>query len=480
MNSGITYDQRSLDEAVVSSKSAIEHVDSALSSASSTNVSGVSGEVSSSFNSAVSNLQGVAESVKNIPQLYTSWNDKIVQMNVEQMAMASAMGFNYSIKKTQDGYYSVYGMGGAMTVNASCAQYLQDAINLMLSVCPGPFNNNGAKVDKPGAHGRGEAFDIYTALGLRVNYNGGGDTVYYSVNNKKTPISAYQVFYVTYDGPLEDIFNEGKLTIKKAYLKIKPGTTIPANMKKYVVSGLTNVIETDDVETSVPSLNNMRQISVEGKYLNVSELFMDHGWKQIGSYGNPGHNYGGLEWHHFQFYDKLVDPNRPAALPASTGEAPAQVVPATPLPEVAPSPEVTPTTPTPMPSTPTPTVPITPTRPSTPTPSTPTRPSTPTPSTPSPTPAPTPTNILPENKFSNSIPELKSGSLGSMEISTESVKYEVVNIKDSDYQTYLNSLSENGYTLSSDGTYWMKDNNKLYVNYLNSNLTISLSNSTYL
>ena len=46
MNSGISYDQSSLDEAVLSSKSAIEHVDSALNSATSTNVSGVSGEVS--------------------------------------------------------------------------------------------------------------------------------------------------------------------------------------------------------------------------------------------------------------------------------------------------------------------------------------------------------------------------------------------------------------------------------------------------
>ena len=176
----------------------------------------------------------------------------------------------------------------------------------------------------------------------------------------------------------------------------------------------------------------------------------------------------------------------------------------TPLPEVAPSPEITPSTPTPTvpttPSTPTPTVPTTPstptptvpTTPSTPTPtvpttpSTPSRPSTPTPSTPSPTPTPsTPTpsvsaNILPENKFTASMPELKSGSLGAMEISSQSVKYEITNISDSDYQSYLTSLSEKGYKLSADGTYWINGDNRIYVNYLNSNLTINLSNSTYL
>ncbi len=169
---------------------------------------------------------------------------------------------------------------------------------------------------------------------------------------------------------------------------------------------------------------------------------------------------------------------------------------ATPLPEVAPSPEITPSTPTPTvpttPSTPTPTVPTTPstptsTVPTTPsTPSTPSRPSTPTPSTPSPTPTPsTPTpsvsaNILPENKFTASMPELKSGSLGAMEISSQSVKYEITNISDSDYQSYLTSLSEKGYALSSDGTCWINGDNRIYVNYLNSNLTINLSNSTYL
>ena len=63
------------------------------------------------------------------------------------------------------------------------------------------------------------------------------------------------------------------------------------------------------------------------------------------------------------------------------------------------------------------------------------------------------TNILPTNKFSDALPQLSSGKLGPMEISSNSVNYELFNVNNSTYGDYVQSLLDNGYVMSSDGSY---------------------------
>ena len=72
------------------------------------------------------------------------------------------------------------------------------------------------------------------------------------------------------------------------------------------------------------------------------------------------------------------------------------------------------------------------------------------------------TNILPTNKFSEALPQLSSGSLGPMEISGSSVSYEVFGVNNSTYGDYVQSLLDNGYVMSSDGSY-IKGNYQVFT-----------------
>ena len=81
-------------------------------------------------------------------------------------------------------------------------------------------------------------------------------------------------------------------------------------------------------------------------------------------------------------------------------------------------------------------------------------------------------NILPENKFSDIVPEMKYGNLDSMEISKSMVNYSVSNISESNYNDYVNLLENSGFTYL-DGK-WIKDNYELVISYNDNNLTINL------
>lgn len=72
-------------------------------------------------------------------------------------------------------------------------------------------------------------------------------------------------------------------------------------------------------------------------------------------------------------------------------------------------------------------------------------------------------NILPETKFSDAIPALSTGSLGAIEIGENFAKYEVKDLSDVGYATYINKLQNSGYTLSADGTNWT--NGKYLINF---------------
>jgi hypothetical protein len=93
-------------------------------------------------------------------------------------------------------------------------------------------------------------------------------------------------------------------------------------------------------------------------------------------------------------------------------------------------------------------------------------------STPAPVTPAASTYILPENKFSDMLPNITSGNLDSMEISTVHASYDISGINDEVYNNYLNSLKEAGYTLGNDGITWVKDNYTLNLIRNNTDLNI--------
>lgn len=66
-------------------------------------------------------------------------------------------------------------------------------------------------------------------------------------------------------------------------------------------------------------------------------------------------------------------------------------------------------------------------------------------------------NILPDNKFSNGLPPLSTGRLGTMEISKSFVNYEILNVNNETYGDYIQALLDQGYKMMADGSF-IKDN----------------------
>ncbi len=81
---------------------------------------------------------------------------------------------------------------------------------------------------------------------------------------------------------------------------------------------------------------------------------------------------------------------------------------------------------------------------------------------------------MPENKFSKVLPKLADGKLGSMEISSNSVSYQLYDVSNENYDNYVNELLEQGYTMLEDGTF-TKDGYNITMSFTeNGNMTISL------
>lgn len=82
-------------------------------------------------------------------------------------------------------------------------------------------------------------------------------------------------------------------------------------------------------------------------------------------------------------------------------------------------------------------------------------------------------NILPDNKFSDYMPKITSGRLGSMSISKTFVSYEIKNTDIDIYDKYNNDLLKLGYKEISDGVY-QNENYKVLTTYNNGIMTIKL------
>ena len=60
-----------------------------------------------------------------------------------------------------------------------------------------------------------------------------------------------------------------------------------------------------------------------------------------------------------------------------------------------------------------------------------------------------------------------------MEISDTGVSYEVNEVNDSIFSSYINNLQNSGYILSGDGTVWMKDGNSILLTRINDIMKIN-------
>ena len=88
-------------------------------------------------------------------------------------------------------------------------------------------------------------------------------------------------------------------------------------------------------------------------------------------------------------------------------------------------------------------------------------------------PKPNPINVLPENLFSDIVPPLKEGKLGYMEISNKHVMYELTNIKETAYNSYISLLEQNGFTFNGEA--FVKENYIVNLKYDNNTLSLTIN-----
>lgn len=243
----------------------------------------------------------------NLPSIsVVDSNGNVLSMPTEDILRSI---LNSATPKT--GYIEVPGLGKPMTINASVSDSLSEAFALLNTVTNGNFANNGGLVveGKPDGsnHKTGRAYDILTTLGVRLKYNNDG-TVTMAQWNSDTGrtetklVSGYDVFYVTCDVPIEDIYNTRDFKTR-AYVKIDLNTVIPPELQKYIVRNLDNVLEVDDVTKSHPDAAGMHYTKADGIFLDYTALMEDYGWEAISpvtTWTTSERTFQSLEWHHFQ------------------------------------------------------------------------------------------------------------------------------------------------------------------------------------
>ena len=153
-------------------------------------------------------------------------------------------------------------------------------------------------------HRRGLAMDWDTGHAININYNNGDDIVLIRQKGKETTESAYNVFYNTPECSIEEFLtcpNGKSIPYEKGlYAKIPEEIDIPEKYQKYVVNGLSNVIQSTDVTDGTPSAKNLSFVSIDGKFLDVNKIYADAGIQA----GVPGDTWPGgwtnYESHHVE------------------------------------------------------------------------------------------------------------------------------------------------------------------------------------
>ena len=79
-------------------------------------------------------------------------------------------------------------------------------------------------------------------------------------------------------------------------------------------------------------------------------------------------------------------------------------------------------------------------------------------------------NILPNNRFSDVLPEITSGNVESMEISKSFVSYEISDVEEKVYTTYISKLEESGYEFVDNK--WVKGDYEVIIEYNSGKLNI--------
>lgn len=90
-------------------------------------------------------------------------------------------------------------------------------------------------------------------------------------------------------------------------------------------------------------------------------------------------------------------------------------------------------------------------------------------------------SVLPQNSYSNAIPQLKSGILGPMEISNSEVKYSIFNVSSDSYNDYMNDLTNKGYTQLNNGIWTNGEFNMMVsMNQASNEMSIQLSKISFM
>lgn len=156
-------------------------------------------------------------------------------------------------------------------------------------------------------HTIGYANDWDTGHSINIYYNNGAETVIIRQFNGEKSIavteSAYNVFYNTSSVPIDRLLSPN-LTEEDTHLyaRIPPGTVITEEYQKYVVNGLDNVIQCNDVLVKNPSANNITYVSIDGNFVDVDKIYTDAAMTRSGPIGSWPQDWVSFEAHHVEAY----------------------------------------------------------------------------------------------------------------------------------------------------------------------------------
>lgn len=152
-------------------------------------------------------------------------------------------------------------------------------------------------------HRRGLAMDWDTGHAININYNEGSDTVTIrqyidGEGSREVSESSSNVFYNTVSCSIDEWLKcpEGKSVPyeRGLYAKIPNGVEIPEEYKKYVVTDLDNVIQSNNVLNGPGNENNVF-VSIKGDFVDMNKLYEAAGMQQ----GVPGDTWP-REWTNYE------------------------------------------------------------------------------------------------------------------------------------------------------------------------------------
>lgn len=158
-------------------------------------------------------------------------------------------------------------------------------------------------------HTIGYANDWDTGHAINIYYNNGAEKVIIRqrIGNVSVAVeeSAYNVLYNTSNVPIGKLLSAGLTKDQTGlYAKIPDGTVIPEEYQKYIVNGLDNVIQCNDVTAfgGTPKADNITFISVDGNFVDMDKLYADAAMTRSDPIGTWPQDWLSFEAHHVEAY----------------------------------------------------------------------------------------------------------------------------------------------------------------------------------